>query len=58
MIFNQCDDPIDKLAWLSQRNQHIEYDDLEYMLGIGELPSDYPNLDSNNNTDNDDFSFI
>ncbi len=53
-MFNHCDDPIEALAWLSQRNQHISSDDLEYMLG-GEPSSDYANLESDDNTEDYDF---
>jgi len=53
-MFNQCDDPIEVLAWLSQRNQHISNDDLEYMLG-SEPSSDYANLESDDNIEDYDF---
>ena len=53
-MFNTCDDPIEMLSWLSQRNQHINSDDLAFMLGDEDY-LEQPSIMDNNLED--DFQF-
>ncbi len=41
-MFNHVENPKEILEWLSQRNHHIPFDDLAYLLGTNTTREDEP----------------